>query len=135
VGLLNQQIDELKLDKAAMREQITQFTQTLQQNNVLQQQLHTLLKGMQERLLPQPEETRQKGATTDAVNGPVQVTVKEKPIAAEIVDAMPVPPREPKASTKRKSGAKKSPAKKKVPKPGKTARLPKLKNLLAYKIW
>ncbi len=57
VALLERQIEDLKNDKAAMREQIAQSTDTLRQNNKLQQELHVLLKQMQDRLLPPPADS------------------------------------------------------------------------------
>ena len=55
VELLREQIEELKNDKGAMRAQISQYDKTLDASNQLQQQLHVLLKEMQDRLLPAPK--------------------------------------------------------------------------------
>lgn len=114
VELLRQQIEELKLDKAAMREQITQFTQTLQQNNVLQQELHTLLNGMQERLLPQPSQASQSSATI-VVPQPADSSAAKESVEAEAIESKPATPKQ-MTPAKRKLSGKKLAAKKKAPK-------------------
>ena len=67
VALLERQIEDLKIDKAAMREQIAQSTDTLRQNNKLQQELHILLKQMQDRLLPPPADSRPESTRSPAL--------------------------------------------------------------------
>lgn len=58
VALLREQIEEQRRDKAALREQIAQYDETLNANTQLQQQLHVLLKDMQDRLLPAPSRSQ-----------------------------------------------------------------------------
>ncbi len=109
VALLKQQIEELKNDKAAMREQIAQSTDTLRQNNKLQQELHILLKQMQDRLLPPPADSRPESARLPVIietrpsHSPVDD--KESPMAAK-------PKRSQSSGNRKKRSGKKKPAKK-----------------------
>ena len=109
VALLERQIEDLKSDKAAMREQITQSTDTLRQNNKLQQELHILLKQMQDRLLPPPADSGLKSTRSPAIIETQQshspVAENESPIAAK-------PKRSQSPRNRKKRSAKKKPAKK-----------------------
>ena len=105
VALLERQIEDLKSDKAAMREQIAQSTDTLRQNNKLQQELHVLLKQMQDRLLLPPADSGLKSTRSPAI---IEIQpshspegVNEDPIAAKPKRSQP--PR----NRKKRSGKKK----------------------------
>lgn len=56
VALLQERITDLKDDKRSLLDQLDRFDETLNSNTQLQQQLHVLLKDMQDRLLPAPKE-------------------------------------------------------------------------------
>ncbi len=107
VELLRDQIEELKDDKSALRQQMMQYDRTLESNNKLQEQLHILLKEMQDRLLPAPQQSR-----------PVGMTVVE---ANDVSEAAPsAPTKQPpvkKKSTKAKARSKSRRKKKAKPQP------------------
>lgn len=109
VALLERQIEDLKNDKAAMREQIAQSTDTLRQNNKLQQELHILLKQMQDRLLLPPADSGLKSTRSPAIIETQQLHspegVNEDPTAAK-------PQRSQSSGSRKKRGGKKKPAKK-----------------------
>ncbi len=108
VALLERQIEDLKNDKAAMREQIAQSTDTLRQNNKLQQELHILLKQMQDRLLPPPADSDLKSTRSLAIietqQSQLPVDVNEDPTAAK-------PKRSQSPRNRKKRSGKKKPAK------------------------
>ncbi|MCA9049643.1 MAG: hypothetical protein KDA89_12995 [Planctomycetaceae bacterium] len=79
VALLREQIEEQRRDKAALREQIAQYDETLNANTQLQQQLHILLKDMQDRLLPSPSRaTTTTSSFVDAEAGSIAVEDSDK---------------------------------------------------------
>ena len=108
VALLERQIEDLKIDKAAMREQIAQSTDTLRQNNKLQQELHVLLKQMQDRLLPPPADPMPEATRSPAIieTPPSHAPegVNEDPTAAK-------PKRSQSSGNRKKRSGKKKPTK------------------------
>ena len=109
VALLERQIEDLKNDKAAMREQITQSTDTLRQNNKLQQELHVLLKQMQDRLLPPPADSRPESTRSPAI---IETLPSHSPVDENESPIEAKPKRSRSSGNRKKRSGKKKPAQK-----------------------